>query len=92
MKIETQYNTFIEDVKDICSHISLRHSESGDYIFALGLKETHTLQMRKVKEKFVLELWHGANSDIETVISEPIFEDIELAFKEARMWLEKDAT
>jgi len=90
-ELEEKYLVFSDQIKDICSHVSVRDDENGPYIFALGLKETHTLQMRKIKNEFVLELWHGASSEVEEIVSEPSFSDIKEAFREAIKWLNKDA-
>lgn len=87
---EPKFNEFLSQVDDICSHISVRHDDNGPYVFALGLKETHTLQMRKIDAEYVLELWHGKTSDEEYVASEPSFANIHEAFSAAKEWLEKD--
>lgn len=89
-ELKEKYLAFSEKIKIKCSHVSVRQDDNGPYIFALGLKETHTLQMRKIKNEFVLELWHGETSEVEKVISEPAFKNIEEAFNEATKWLNKD--
>ncbi len=89
--VKEHFIEFIKDVEPFCNHVSIREDENGPYIFALGLKETHTLQMRKVAKKYVLELWYGDNADVETVVEEPEYSDIDAAFARAKNWLEQDA-
>jgi hypothetical protein len=86
-----QFEEFACSVSNLCSHFSVREDENGPYIFALGLKETHTLQMRKVGGQYILELWHGRNAEVEKIVSEPKFSDIDAAFSRATEWLERDA-
>ena len=88
---QDQFQEFADRVQSICRHISVRTDENGPYVFALGLKDTHTLQLRKVGESYVLELWHGANADEEKVVDEPTFSIIGDAFSKAEEWLLKDA-
>lgn len=90
MSLKDKYIDFSHRISDICSHISVRNDEGGAYIFALGLKETHTLQLRKIEDSFVVELWYGENSDVERVVGEPEFQDIDSAFKTAEEWLGRD--
>lgn len=89
--IEDKFKEFADEVKHLCNHISVRKDENGPYIFALGLKETHTLQLRKVKNSYVVELWYGENAEVESVIEEPSYSDSKTAFNKAKEWLEHDA-
>ena len=89
--LEEEFNEFADDVKHLCNHISVREDENGPYIFALGLKNTHTLQLRKIMNKYVVELWHGENSEVESVVEEPSYPNVESAFIKAKEWLERDA-
>ena len=82
---------FAAKLGPICSHISVRSDEDGSYIFALGLKETHTLQMRRLADLYVVQLWHGKTWEVERVVGEPKFSDPGAAFDEAKAWLMKDA-
>ena len=91
MSVTAQFEEFAQSVHDLCNHISVRQDEDGPYIFALGLKETHTLQLRKIADRYVIELWYGPDSDSERVIGEPEFETAAAAFEVAREWLRKDA-
>jgi hypothetical protein len=89
---QKQFETFARSVSDLCSHISVRDDENGPYIFALGLKNTHTLQLRRIGDNYVAQLWHGQSAENETIVAEPVFSTIEVAFANAREWLLKDAT
>lgn len=90
MNIKERYIDFASQVSDICSHVSVRDDNGVPFIFALGIKETHTLQLRWVNGKYVIELWYGENSDVERVIDEPVFDDLDSAFAVAIDWLGKD--
>lgn len=88
--MKNKYLNYSKQVKNICSHISVREDENGPCIFALGLKETHTLQLRRIDQKFTLQLWYGSTAETEKIVSEPCFANIEEAFSEATNWLNKD--
>ena len=87
-----QFHSFAESISELCSHISIRDDENGPYIFALGLKDTHTLQMRRIKDRYVLQLWHGQTAEVEAIIDEPSYSNVDEAFRKAKEWLMKDAT
>ncbi len=84
-------DSFAERLAPLCRHISVRTDEDGPYIFALGLKDTHTLQLRQIDSVYVIELWHGQTSEVEKVVGEPSFESAEAAFDAAKAWLMNDA-
>ncbi|THT98806.1 hypothetical protein E9531_13495 [Lampropedia puyangensis] len=83
-------NDFASEVAPICSHVSVRNDENGPYVFALGLKGMHTLQLRMSGGNFVVQLWLGATAEDESIIEEPKFSDASRAFRAAKEWLEKD--
>jgi hypothetical protein len=87
-----QFQSFAASVSELCSHISVRDDENGPYIFALGLKDTHTLQLRRIDDQYVLQLWHGKTAEVETIIDEPSCSSAVEAFGKAKEWLLKDAT
>lgn len=89
--IQEKFKAFVKDVEEICSHVSVRDDENGPYVFALGLKETHTLQLRKINEQYVLEMWHGKTAETERVAKDLVFSEIEEAFEKAKGWLSRDA-
>ena len=88
---EEQFRKFAAEVRDLCRHVSVRADENGPYVFALGLKDTHTLQMRRIGNAYALELWYGENSEVERIVEEPVFEDVAAAFARAKEWLQRDA-
>lgn len=88
---EEEFKDFADRVRDLCVHISVREDEDGVYIFAIGLKNKHTLQLRKVKTNYIVELWHGETAETETAIDEPSYSDIDNALNKAKQWLERDA-
>jgi hypothetical protein len=85
------FDAFASELAPLCRHISVRTDENGPYIFALGLKDTHTLQLRRVGTLYVLELWHGQTSDVERIVDEPKFSEARAAFDAAKAWLMNDA-
>lgn len=89
MSIAEEFEEFLSEVSDVCSHISIREDDNGPFVFSLGLKEFHTLQMRHLDGSYQLELWRG-NSDDETIISSPSFERVSDAFLCAKEWLLHD--
>ena len=85
------FKGFAGEVASLCSHVSVRNDENGPYVFALGLKETHTLQLRRREGSFVVQLWHGKTAEEERMVGEPHFPSAERAFQVAKEWLAKDA-
>jgi hypothetical protein len=92
MRDNQKFLDFAESLSGLCSHVDVRDDEDGSYIFALGFKGVHTLQLRLINEQYVVELWHGPDAEHEHVVAEPKFETAEAAFKSAREWLRRDAT
>ena len=88
--IEKQFQEFAESIKNICCNISVRCDENGSYIFAIGLDDTHSIEIRNIENQFVLELWIGKTVEDEKIVSEPKFTDMNAAFQCAKKWLEKD--
>ncbi len=88
--VEEEFKKFTDEVNHLCTHISVREDENGPYIFALGLKNTHSLQVRKLLSDYVLELWYGENAEVESIVEEPRYRDSRSAFNRARKWLERD--
>ena len=91
MNVRDQFEEFSSRVSELCSHISVREDEEGPYVFALGLESTHTLQLRKVNDRYVVQLWHGPDVETETIVEEPSFQTAEAAFDVAEQWLQRDA-
>ena len=84
----------IEDIaqaiKGLCSYIDVRNDDNGPYIIAFGLKDNHSLQLRNIKEKFVLELWRGKSAEEEVLTAEPSYPNAESALEKAKEWLSRD--
>jgi len=89
--LRATFESFASELAPLCVHISVRDDENGPYIFALGLKETHTLQMRRVAALYQVELWHGRTAEVEKVVGKPTFPNPTDAFNAAKAWLMKDA-
>ena len=89
MSIVEEFEYFLSEASDICSHISVREDDDGPYILALGLQEFHTLQIRHFNGVYKLELWRGT-SENESVVSEPSYDKGSDAFSCAKEWLLHD--
>jgi len=89
-ELAAQLRGFAAAIESVCSHVSVREDENGPYIFALGLKGTHTLQLRRLDDRFVVQLWHGKTAEVERVVREPHFSSAMEAFHAAKSWLEND--
>lgn len=79
-----------DGIAPICCNLSVREDENGPFILAFGVKDTHSLELRKVGKKWILELWHGKTADVEKVVGELSFSKIEDAHSKAEEWLQKD--
>jgi hypothetical protein len=91
MSLKAEFEEFALSVDGLCSHISLRQDEDGPYIFALGVKGTHTLQLRKAGGDYFVQLWYGPDAETERVVGKPAFSAAVAAFDVAREWLQRDA-
>lgn len=89
-EIEKQFQEFAANVQNLCCNISIRQDSNGPFVLAFGLKDTHSIELRKVGNQFVLELWVGKTAEEEEIISESRFIDMHEAFESARNWLSKD--
>jgi hypothetical protein len=85
-----QFERMAAELSPLCEHISVRTDEAGPFIFAIGLKGTHTLEMRRSRDMFVVEEWHGSTAEEEVVVSTPEFANDAAALAEARSWLSRD--
>ncbi len=90
-ELEKQFNDFAKSIENICCNISVRTDENGPYILAFGLKDMHSLELRKITDNFSLELWLGMTAEEEEVVSEKEFANIQDAYECAKNWLSKDA-
>lgn len=88
--LEKQFNEFAKSIEHVCCNISVRKDHNGPFILAFGLKDLHSLELRKVAENYTLELWKGITAEEEEFVSGPKFIDIQDAFDCAKNWLSKD--
>jgi hypothetical protein len=89
MRDHLDLQEFSRRVDHICSLVSLRRDENGPYVFALGLKGIHTLQLRRLENQYAVELWHG-NADDEFIANQSYFSSAIEAFNAAEEWLQLD--
>jgi hypothetical protein len=74
-----------------CAHVSVREDEGTPYLFAVGKRHIHSLELRRKDGSLVIEYWRGPPNADEFVSAEvaPTFED---AFSRCKQWLANDAT
>jgi hypothetical protein len=75
----------------LCSHVSVRNEDSVPYLFAVGLKRVHSLDLRRVKGSLVLELWRGPDG-ADDVVSKHRPSTFDAALVQCEQWLRNDAT
>ena len=78
-------------LEGLCAHVSVRDDDGVPYLFAVGRKHVHSLELRRKDGALVIEFWRGPPNADEFVSEEAAvtFED---ASKRCKRWLEKDAT
>ena len=89
--MKEQLDALANEIDSICCNVCVREDENGPFILAFGLKGTHSFELRKVKEKYVLELWYGKTAEEEEVVEELIFANINDVNSKAKEWLLNDA-
>ena len=86
-----QITALVDGMADICHDISVRDDKlRGPFILAFGLKNIHSLELRKVADEYELELWHGATYDVEYVSETLLLKTPGEALERARRWLQND--
>lgn len=89
-ELEKQFNEFAKCIENMCCNISVRKDANGPFILAFGIKDLHSLELRKVAENYALELWIGMCAEEEELVSKSEFTNIQDAFDCAKNWLSKD--
>ena len=80
-----------EGMTDLCRDVSVRHdTRRGPFVLAFGLKDVHSLELRRVNDEFELELWHGATYDVEYVADTKRFKTAVDALEGAREGWRRD--
>jgi hypothetical protein len=90
--VHAEITLLAEAMADLCQDVSVREDEKrGPFVLAFGLRNVHSLELRKIGDEFELELWHGATYDVEYVADTLRFQRSADALKRARAWLHNDA-
>ena len=90
--VRAQITALADGMADLCRDISVRDDKQrGPFVLAFGLKNVHSLELRKVEDEFELELWHGATYDLEYVADTLRCKTPVEALERARGWLHNDA-
>ena len=80
-----------DSIASICCEVSIREDENGPLVLAFGLNDTHSIELRKVGDNFVLELWQGRSAEEKIVVDKLVLSSIDDARRAAQGWLLKDA-
>lgn len=83
------FEDFARQLTALCSHVSVRMDENGPFLFALGVKGIHTLQLRRSPQDYEVERWRG-EADNEALIDTCHFDTSSAAFDAAMEWLQRD--
>ncbi len=78
-------------LQQLCSHVSVRDDESVPYLFAVGMKRFHSLELRQTEGALELELWRGPDGADEPV-SETSLTTFEEAVTYCEEWLRNETT
>jgi hypothetical protein len=89
--LRVQIETIARELAALCSDISVREDERGPFILAFGLKDVHSLELRRLGYRFEVELWHGSGAEEEYVEDKPQFDTAADAIERAKQWLSRDA-
>ena len=76
-------------LENICAHVSVRDDNGTPFLFAVGLKHVHSLELRRKEKSLVLDLWRGPPTKDEFVRSEQYL-SIQEALGYCKQWLEND--
>src|SRR6185503_19250652 len=90
-EVDAQIEGLAKDLACLCQNISVRQDENGPFVLAFGLKDVHSLELRRVANEWVLELWHGATAEVEYVADTLHLATPTEALERARAWLQNDA-
>lgn len=80
-----------EGIRPLCAHVSIRDDESTPYLFAVGLRHIHSLELRRKGKALVLERWRGPQHKDE-FIGEERPSSFEEALVFCEQWLRNDAS
>lgn len=80
-----------QELDSLCFHVSVREEDSLPYLFAVGLKRVHSLDLRRTTGSLVLELWRGPNGK-DDIVSKEKHASFEEALGRCQQWLRNDAT
>jgi hypothetical protein len=86
---ESWLTEITEQLRDLCSHVSVRRDESGPFLIALGRRQLHTLNLRIAEGRLRLELWRGP-CDSEELVRVELYDSPEDAGTGAKSWLRHD--
>jgi len=89
--VRAEIEALAKGLADLCRDISVREDENGPFVLAFGLKDIHSLELRRVGDEYVLELWHGASAEDERVTELLQLKTPAETLSRARTWLQNDA-
>jgi len=86
-----QLGHMAKDLEGLCAHVSVRDDDGVPYLFAVGRKHVHSLDLRRKDGALVIEFWRGPpNAD--EFVNEEVAATFDDASKLCKRWLANDAT
>lgn len=76
----------------LCVHVSVRDDVDGiPFLFAVGLRHVHSLELRRKGEACIVELWRGP-PNLDKFIAKVRLHSLKEAAQRCEQWLRNDAT
>ena len=85
----TELSAIAERLEGLCAHVSVRDDDGVPYLFAVGARHVHSLDLRRRDGVLMLEFWRGPPNADEFIREErmPSFEGASAHCEE---WLRND--
>ena len=88
---KAQLSEIARSLGPLCSHVLVGEEDSASYLFAVGLKRIHSLDLRRTEGSLVLELWRGPDG-ADDIVSKEQPSTFDVALLQCERWLRNDAT
>jgi hypothetical protein len=84
-----QLSAIAEKLDGLCAHVSVREDDEVPYLFAVGLRHVHSLDLRRREGILLLEFWRGPPNADQFIREEPI-SSFDAALARCEEWLRND--
>ena len=78
-------------LEPLCAHVSVRDDDGTSFLFAVGLRHVHSLELRRKGAASVVELWRAPRNHDEFIAKQRLH-SLEDAAQRCEQWLRNDAT